>query len=104
MCVLSCRGTGRDSRCFREVSDAEQPAAPGMRGPAEPPGPGVHILVPRQPDDQLRHRPGSERHVRLTEQAQRTVHRTRVPLTFRQLHVRAEQRVPRQHGHTHPQR
>lgn len=57
------RGPSRDSRRFGEVSDAQQSAALGMRGPAEPRGPGVHILVPRQPDDQLRHRPGSERHV-----------------------------------------
>lgn len=71
---VSFRGTGRDIRRFREVSNAEQPAASGMHRPAEPRGPGIHILVPRQPNDQLRHRPRCERHVRLTEQAQRIVH------------------------------
>lgn len=98
------RGASRNCRSFREVSDAQQSASLGVRGPAESRRPGVHILVSRQPHDQLRHRPGRERDVRPAEQAQCAVHRARVPLALGQLHVRAEQRVPRQHGHTHTER
>lgn len=84
------RSASRDCRCFRKVSDAEQPVALGMRRSAKSRGSRVHILVSRQSDDQLRHRSGRKRDVGLAEQAQRLVHRTRVPFTFRQLYMCAE--------------